>query len=92
MGEDRDIEGEPSPAYARRKAVLRNRELRLSLERAEARVLAQPNALSRRWRRDDGVVVDGNEPGLLLAFEETDASTVTWIEWHDLWARPELVE
>ena len=92
MGEDRAIEGEPSPAYARRKAVLRNRELRLSLERAAARVLANPNSLSRRWRRDDGVVVDGNEPGLLLAFEVADASTVTWIEWHDLWARPELVE
>jgi hypothetical protein len=92
MEEERDINGEPSPAYARRKAVLRNREMRLSLDRAETWVLAHPEATSRRWRRDDGVLVDGNEPGLLLAYEETDADTRTWIEWHDLWGRPELVE
>jgi hypothetical protein len=39
------MQGESSPAYARRKAVLRNREVRLSLDRAEARILEAPDDL-----------------------------------------------
>jgi cell wall assembly regulator SMI1 len=88
--EGRTIHGEASPAYARRKAVLRNRAVRLSLERAEARIVASPKDLTRRFLRADGSIVDRNEPGLLLAYEETDADTLTWIDWFDLLGRPEL--
>jgi hypothetical protein len=87
--EDPVIHGEPSPAYARRKAVLRNRAVRLSLDRAEQRILAEPQLTTRRWRRDDGTLVDGNEPGILLSYEETDAETLTFLAWYDLWDRPE---
>ena len=85
--EDQVIRGEPSPAYARRKAVLNHRGVRRSLDRLEARILATPNDMTRRRRRDDGTIVDYSEPGLLLAYEETDFDTVTWLEWHDLWDR-----
>jgi hypothetical protein len=67
--------------------VLRNRGVRLSLDRAEARILTNPRDMTGRWRRPDGSIVDTNEPGLLLAYEETDPETLTWLEWLDLWGR-----
>lgn len=63
--------------------------MRLSLERAEARILARPHDARGRYVTDNGeTVVDTNEPGLLFIFEETDADTLTWIAWFDLWDRP----
>jgi hypothetical protein len=85
--EDPTIQGEASPGYARRKAVLRNLDLRLSLERAEARILAAPDDVRGRHARPDGSIVDRNEPGLLLAYERTDDDTLTWLEWYDLRGR-----
>lgn len=91
--EGRTIRGEPGPAYARRKAVLRNPDVRRSLDRAEARILANPSDVTGRFRYEDGSILDTNEPGLLLAYEETDLETFTWLVWHDLWARGDgLVE
>ena len=62
--------------------------MRLSLERVEARILANPHDMRGRNISDDGtVIVDRNEPGLLFAYEDTDPDTITWIAWFDLWAR-----
>lgn len=86
--EGRTIRGEPSPPYARRKAVLRNRAVRESLDRAEARIAANPHDMRGRFHPDDGYsVVDSNEPGLLFAYEQTDPDTLTWLAWVDLWGR-----
>ena len=61
--------------------------MRLSLDRAEARILETPDDLSRRITRPDGSIVDLNEPGLLIAYERTDEETLTWLEWLDLLGR-----
>ena len=61
--------------------------MRLSLERAEARILAHPDDPTRRIVRADGSIVDRNEPGILLMFERTDSETLTWLEWLDLLER-----
>lgn len=90
--EGRDIRGEPSPAYARRKAVLRNPEVRRSLDRAEARILASSGDPVGRYFQDNGSIMDTNEPGLLLSYEETDADTLTWLAWFDLWGRGDSAE
>jgi hypothetical protein len=82
-----EIQGEASPAYARRKLALSNPEVRRSLERAESWILAHPNETRWRHERSDGTVVDRHEPGLLIAFEPTDSETFTWIDWFDLWSR-----
>lgn len=86
--EGRAIHGEASPAYARRKAVLKNRDVRLSLERVEARILAHPFDMRGRYVTGNGdAIMDTNEPSLLFAYEETDPDTLTWIAWFDLWDR-----
>ena len=61
--------------------------MRLSLERAEARILADPAGMRRRYRHESGWILDTNEPGLWFVYEETDPDTLTWIRWHDLWGR-----
>ena len=58
--------------------------MRLSLERTEARILADPENMTFRFRRADGLIFDLNEPGLLCVYEETDPDTLTWIDWYDL--------
>jgi hypothetical protein len=78
------MRGESSPGYARRKAVLRNREVRLSLDRAEARTLEAPDDMRQRIVRNDGSIVDRSEPGLWLAYEQIDRDTLMWLEWLDL--------
>jgi hypothetical protein len=61
--------------------------VRLSLERAEARILAAPLDMRGRIVRNDGSIVDRNEPGLLIAYEQTDRDTLSWLAWFDLWSR-----
>jgi hypothetical protein len=82
--EDRAIQGEASPAYARRKLAVTNPELRRSLERAEAWILAHPDDAQWRHDRSDGTFVDRHERGLLVSFERTDSDSFTWIDWFDL--------
>ena len=85
--EGRDIQGEQSPAYARRKLALTSREVRQSLVRAEAWILGHPDEMRWRHERGDDTFVDRHEAGLLIAFERTDSETFTWVEWIDLWGR-----
>ncbi len=64
--------------------------MRQSLERAEARIVANPGDMRGRHVTDDGRAIwDRNEPGLLFAYEETDSTTLTWLAWFDLWERGE---
>lgn len=85
--EDRDIRGEPSPAYARAKAVLTSAEVRRSLNHAEDRIEADPDGMSGRYYLEDGSIMDTNEPGLLFVYEVTSPDLVTWLKWVDLWGR-----
>ena len=83
----RDIRGEPSPAYARRLAVLISDEVRQSLDRAETRIVAHPDNMDGRFSLEDGSIMDTNEPGLLFVYEVTSPDLVTWLNWFDLWGR-----
>lgn len=61
--------------------------MRLSHDRVEARILAAPLDMRGRIIRNDGSIVDRNEPGLLIAYEQTDQDTLTWLAWFDLRSR-----
>jgi hypothetical protein len=69
---------------------LRNLALLARLNEAEQRVLDTHGPRQKRHRREDGsfVATGLGELRLLLAYEETDWETITWLEWFDLTSDP----
>jgi hypothetical protein len=63
--------------------------VRLSLDRAEARILGSPDDMSQRFAAPHGRIVDRSEPNLLLMYEQADDETIAWVDWLDLLRRPE---
>lgn len=75
-----------APAYQRRKATLTNDEVRRSLELAEEAISVDP--LHRGQRLEiDGVVFDGNEPGLIVTYRVESDGAILFITFRDLWNR-----
>lgn len=71
----------PTDEYRTRKAALTNEQARLSLELAEEAIAVDPYHRSRRHERNDGLVIDRNERGILVAFRVVDEETVHLVDF-----------
>jgi hypothetical protein len=75
------ITARPSPEYAAKKAALSDARMRLSLEVAEASIVAEPDNWLHRKQVGD-VIWDVSEVGLAVAYMIEDGNVVylTFIE------------
>lgn len=75
-----------APAYILRKANLDSDQIRRSLELAEESISVDPVHRDRRLELN-GVVMDTNEPGLMVAFKVEPDGTIVFMTFTDLWNR-----
>jgi len=75
-----------APAYVLRKANLASDQIRRSLELAEESISVDPVHRDSRLELD-GVVMDTNEPGLMVAFRVEPDGTIVFMTFTDLWNR-----
>ncbi len=73
-------------AYRERKAALASDEVRRSLELAEEAISVDPVHRSGRHAIGD-VIIDANEPGLMVSFRVESDGTVLFVTFRDLWNR-----
>lgn len=74
--EERHIKATPSPTYAAKKAALGDGQVRLSLEVAEAAIVAEPDNWSHR-RQVGEVIWDTSEDGLAIAYKIEDGEIIS---------------
>ena len=75
-----------APAYMLRKGNLASDQIRHSLELAEESISVDPVHRDNRLEVD-GVVLDTNEPGLMVAFRIEPDGTIVFMTFTDLWNR-----
>ena len=67
-----------APAYRLRKASLASDQIRRSLDLAEESISVDPFHRDQRFELD-GVVIDTNEPGMMVAFRIEPDGTITYL-------------
>ena len=80
---ERHIKAKQSPIYAARKAALDDEQVLLSLEVAEAAIVAEPDNWSHREQVGE-VIWDLSEDGLALAYIVEDGE-ITYLTFVDLY-------
>ena len=75
-----------APAYRFRKASLASDQIRRSLDLAEESISVDPFHRDQRFELD-GVVIDTNEPGMMVAFRIEPDGTINFLTFRDLWNR-----